>query len=104
MKDKAREQRELIDAIDQLGKANHEKTNRNSAIIPADHDRNLERALELLEAELPVCGDVYTWDAYSWVLYKIGRYTEARAAPVKALRLGTPEACEDKNVRPTNDE
>ena len=81
----------LIDAMDVLGQANQEKTNRNLVIIFADHDRHLDRALTMIEAELPVRGDVYTWDAYSWVLLKLGRLEEAKAASLKAMRLGTPE-------------
>ncbi len=88
---KADAQLRLIDAIDQLGQAKHEKTNRILALILADHNRCLDRALELIEAEIPVRGDVYTWDAYSWVLFKLGRFVEARAASLKALKMSTPE-------------
>ena len=88
---KAIAQQRLIDAIDTLGRARHEQTNRTLALILANHDRNLDRALELMEAEIPVRGDVYTWDAYSWVLFKLGRVEEARTASLKALRMSTPE-------------
>jgi tetratricopeptide (TPR) repeat protein len=91
MKTKAAQQRELISAIAKLGRATGEKTNRNLALILADHDRDLDRALELMQAELPTRGDVYTWDALSWVLFKLGRVTEAREASAKALKLNTPE-------------
>ncbi len=88
---KAREQRDLIATIETLGKATNEKTNRNLALLLADHNRDLPLALELMKAELPVRGDVYTWDAYSWVLYKSGQVEEARKASKKALSLHTPE-------------
>jgi tetratricopeptide (TPR) repeat protein len=88
---KARRQRDLISTIEKLGKATNEKTNRNLALLLADHNRDLPIALELMRAELPVRGDVYTWDAYSWVLYKSGRLDEAKAASEKALRFHTPE-------------
>jgi len=88
---KARLQRDLISTIEKLGKATNEKTNRNLALLLADHNRDLPIALELMQAELPVRGDVYTWDAYSWVLYKSGRLDEAKAASEKALRFHTPE-------------
>ncbi len=91
MKSKARQQQDLTEAIDQLGRAAREKTNRTLALILADHGRGLPRALELMQAEIPVRGDVYTWDAYSWVLFKNGRVAEARAASLKALKMGTPE-------------
>lgn len=88
---KAREQQALIDVIQKLGRVKNEATNRNLALVLADHDRNLPKSLHLLEAELPVRGDVYTWDAYSWVLFKNGRISDARAATQKALKFQTPE-------------
>ncbi len=88
---KALAQQHLIDAIDKLGRARHEQTNRTLVLILANHDRDLERALELIEAEIPGRGDVYTWDAYSWVLFKLGRLQEARTASLRALRMSTPE-------------
>jgi tetratricopeptide (TPR) repeat protein len=88
---KADGQLELIDAIDALGRASREQTNRTLALILADRGRRLDRALELMEAEIPVRGDVYTWDAMSWVLFKVGRAQEARVASLKAVRMSTPE-------------
>jgi len=88
---KAGEQRELIATIETLGRVTNEKTNRNLALLLADHNRDLDLALKLMEAEVPVRGDVYTWDAYSWVLFKSGRLEEAKAASAKALQLHTPE-------------
>ena len=87
----AQEQRDLIATIAKLGKVNNEKTNRNLALLLADHARDLSLALNLMEAEIPVRGDVYTWDAFSWVLFQSGRLDEARAADLKALKLATPE-------------
>jgi tetratricopeptide (TPR) repeat protein len=91
MPKKAQQQRDLIATIETLGKATNEKTNRNLALLLADHNRDLPLALELMKAELPVRGDVYTWDAYSWVLYKTGRIDEAKQASQKALSQHTPE-------------
>ncbi len=58
---KAKEQMDLIDVIDQVGR---EKANRNLAMIYADHDRRLDRALELATAELEIRRDIYTYDAH----------------------------------------
>lgn len=88
---KAQEQRDLIEAIETLGRVANEKINRNLALLLADHNRHLDVALSLMQAEIPVRGDVYTWDALAWVLFKNGRSTEAREASLKALKLGTPE-------------
>lgn len=88
---KAQEQAALIETIEKLGRATNEKTNRNLALALADHDQHLDVALELVETEIPNRGDVYTWDALSWVLYKNGRLEDAKAASEKALKLNTPE-------------
>jgi tetratricopeptide (TPR) repeat protein len=88
---KATTQRDLLATIETIGKATNEKTNRNLALVLADHDRHLDLALTLMKAEIPVRGDVYTWDALSWVLFKSGQLAEAKAASAKALEQHTPE-------------
>jgi tetratricopeptide (TPR) repeat protein len=87
----AAKQRDLIATIVKLGAATNEKVNRNLALLLADHNRDLKLALGLIENELPLRPDVYTWDAYSWVLLKNGRLEDAKAASQKALKLNTPE-------------
>jgi tetratricopeptide (TPR) repeat protein len=88
---KAQQQRDLLATIEKIGKVTNEKTNRNLALLLADHTRDLPLALELMQTEIPVRGDVYTWDALGWVLFKSGKLDEAKAASAKALKLGTPE-------------
>lgn len=90
-KGEARRQLDLIDVVDKMARANNEKTNRNLALVYADQDRSLARALELAHAELDVRGDVYTHDALAWALYKNGRVDEAERAAARALNFGTPE-------------
>ena len=90
-KDEAARQLATLDTIDALGKANGEKVNRNLALIFADHDHKLGRALELAQAELEFRQDVYTYDALAWALFKNGKVAEAGKAIEKALRLNTPE-------------
>jgi tetratricopeptide (TPR) repeat protein len=87
----AAKQKELIEVTDQVGQAAQEKANRNVAIIFADRDWNLSRSLELARNELEVRGDVYTWDALAWALYKNKKYAEAGEAISNALKLATPE-------------
>lgn len=87
----ASRERQLIETIESLGKVANEKTNRTLALILADHNRDLGFALSLMEVEIPIRGDVYTYDALSWVLLKNNRLPEAVAASAKALKLGTPE-------------
>lgn len=88
---KAEEQRQLLAVIEKLGRASNEKTNRNLALVLADHNRNLALALQLMEAEIVGRPDVYTFDVLSWVLFRNGRVHEAREASKKALKLQTPE-------------
>jgi tetratricopeptide (TPR) repeat protein len=90
-KAEADRQMAMIDTIDRLAKANGEKVNRNLALIYADHDHRVDRALELAQAELDSRQDIYTFDALAWALYKNGKYPEAEAAMEKAVRLHTPE-------------
>jgi tetratricopeptide (TPR) repeat protein len=87
----SRKQRDLFEAIDHMNRASGERTNRNVALILADHGRNLDRAAELADNELKVRPDVYTEDAVAWVRYHQKRYAEAEAAAEKALALHTPE-------------
>ena len=88
---KAAGQHDLIAAIEKLGAATNERVNRNLALLLADHNRDVRLALQLIETELPARPDVYTWDAYSWVLLKNGRIDDAKAASQRAVKLGTPE-------------
>jgi len=87
----AQKQKETIEVIDRLGQAGKEKANRNLAMIYADHDWNVGRALELAQNELSIRGDIYTFDALAWALYKNRRYQEAGEAMQKAMRFQTPE-------------
>jgi tetratricopeptide (TPR) repeat protein len=87
----ARKQMEMIEVIDQINKNNGEATNRNMAMIFADHDYHVDRALELATAELDVRKDIYSYDALAWALYKNRKFAEAEQAMAKALRMGTPE-------------
>ncbi|MGI8744846.1 MAG: tetratricopeptide repeat protein [Bryobacteraceae bacterium] len=87
----AEQQMQTLDMIDKMMQVNHEKVNRNLALIYADHDRRLDRALQLAQAELGSRRDVYTYDALAWALYKSKRFDEAAQASEKALKLNTPE-------------
>jgi len=87
----ARKQLEMIEVIDQINKHNGEVTNRNVALIFADHNYHVDRALELATAELDVRKDIYSYDALAWTLYKNEKFADAEQAMAKALRMGTPE-------------
>lgn len=90
-KTEARQQEALLDVVDRLAKANFENTDRNLAIVLADEQRHLDRALELAQNELNFRRDVYTYDALAWVLYRNGRCAEAKEAMGKGMAQHTPE-------------
>jgi len=90
-KAEAEKQRELLDVIDKLGVVNGEKGNRMLAIVYADENRNLDRAVALAQGELGRREDVYTYDALSWALFRDGRQKDAEEASVKAMALNSAE-------------
>ena len=81
-------QKQMIEVMD---KATQDKANRNLALIFADHDWNLKRALDLATAELDIRGDIYTYDALAWAQFKNGQSAEAEKTMAKALKMDTPE-------------
>jgi tetratricopeptide (TPR) repeat protein len=89
--DEARKQAEMVDMIDKMEQASGLNVNRNLALAYLDRDRNPDRALALIEAELRGRRDIYTYDALAWALYKNKKFEEAARAKEKALELGTPE-------------
>jgi tetratricopeptide (TPR) repeat protein len=89
--EEGKKQQALLDMLDQIGQARGETTNRNLAVVYADQDRKLDRAMQLAQAELNSRKDVYTYDALAWALYKNGKCAEAEAASAKALRMKTAE-------------
>ncbi len=90
-KEQAEEQWRLVEFIDRLGEVNKEVHNRNLAMVYANRDLRLEKALALALRELEVRGDLYTWDAVAWAYYKNRKYDEAGKAIEKALAMNTPD-------------
>lgn len=62
------------------------------ALYWADSDQNLDKALEIAEADYADLKDVYAADILAWCLYKKGRFEEARAKSNEAMRIGTKDA------------
>ncbi len=88
-KEKAREQYELAEVIEKnLGNTDQ----RRLALMWADLDVNLDKALEIAEKEHANRRDIYTADIYAWCLYKKGNYEEARKIIKEAMRLNTKDA------------
>jgi tetratricopeptide (TPR) repeat protein len=76
-------------AVEQLGRQTDRRT---LALFYAVQDKNLEEAEKLIDEERKTRGDIYTEDAWAFVLYRRGRFAEARTAIDHALRLGTQDA------------
>lgn len=89
--DDARKQYALVEQIARLDQMNRVLYNRDLALFYADHERNLDEALRLIEREATVRNDIYTADILGWVYYKSKRYPEAEEAMKDALRLGTQD-------------
>ena len=88
----AQRQADMIDLVAKLEAASNFKANRTLALIFANQDRRLGDSLELAQTDLQVRGDIYTYDAFAWALFKSKRYGEAQTASQQALKMGTPEA------------
>jgi tetratricopeptide (TPR) repeat protein len=73
----------------QLGKQGERRA---LALFWASRNEETEQAIALAKQELASRGDIHTWDAYAWALYRGGRIAEAKEAIEKATRLGTKDA------------
>jgi tetratricopeptide (TPR) repeat protein len=82
----------LVDVLRKLNKANGVIGDLQMEQFLADHDRDLEEALRLAEAEYKTRPTVYAADTLAWCYYKNGRIPEARKYSSKALSQNTPEA------------
>jgi tetratricopeptide (TPR) repeat protein len=82
----------LIEVIGVLGRAQGTVYDRQRALYLADHNRDLNEALNLAQRELKARHDVYAYDTLAWCYYKSGRMAEAAAAMAKANARGTKDA------------
>lgn len=90
--EEAARQYALVDAIDQLYKANGINTDLQMALFFADHDVRLDEALLQARAVYEDRPSIQAADALAWALYKRGRHAEALDYAREALRLGTKDA------------
>jgi tetratricopeptide (TPR) repeat protein len=86
---KPEEAAEAYAKVVQLGKQGERRA---LAAFWASRNEQIEQATELAKQELAHRGDIYTWDAYAWALYRAGRIEEAQGAIANATRLGTKDA------------
>lgn len=82
----------LVEHMERVANAQGASHGRQLALFLADHDRRLDEALRLAQAEAATRADVFTDDALAWALFKNGRLAEAKRASRRARRLGTADA------------
>lgn len=88
--EKAVRQYGLVEVMEQgLGAAGDQK---RLALLWADRDTRIDEALLIAEGANSASNDIYTADVYAWCLYRKGRYTQAKIAIGRAMRLKTKDA------------
>lgn len=65
---------------------------RELVLFYADHNTNLDKALELAKRDSEDTEDIYAYDTLAWAYYKTGNLDKAMDAMNKSLRLGTKDA------------
>ena len=83
---------DLVRVMERLAAVQGVSYGRETALVLADHDRDLADALGIARADHARRPDVYGDDALAWTLYKTGRHADAKRAAARALRLGTEDA------------
>jgi predicted Zn-dependent protease len=86
--DGARQTGDLIAAVEKVGNAQH-ISDRLLAVYYADHQIHTAHAYAIARRELGVRDDIFTEDTLAWTAAMDGRWSDARVAMRKALRLGT---------------
>ncbi|MCI0396003.1 MAG: hypothetical protein L0322_13835, partial [Chloroflexi bacterium] len=90
--DQARQQYDLVRAIQQLNAAAGVDVDLELALFDADHGVDPAAALEKARAAYSRRPSIYAADVLAWTLYRNGRYEEAWTYSQQALRLGTRDA------------
>jgi tetratricopeptide (TPR) repeat protein len=90
--DEAAKKYALVEAMQQLYRENGVDTDAEMALFDADHDRNLEGALERARSAYEKRPSIRSADVLAWTLYKTDMAAEAQTFINQALRLGTRDA------------
>ncbi|MGE3536975.1 MAG: tetratricopeptide repeat protein [Candidatus Tectimicrobiota bacterium] len=90
--EEAARQYALLEAIQQLHRANGVRPDIQMARFYTDHDLRLPEALAEAEMIYQTRKNIFVADTLAWSYYKNGRYAEAKKIIKKALSLGTPDA------------
>jgi tetratricopeptide (TPR) repeat protein len=90
--DEAERQFALLATVHQNNRSHGVRGDIEMARFYAEHDRNLEEALRIAEAEYKTFQNVYAAETLAWAYYKNGRLEDARRLIEQALSHHTPEA------------
>ena len=90
--EEAKQQYELVQALQRIHRENGVQTDAELAIFLADHDLDLPGALKRARAAMQERPSIISADVLAWTLYKNGRYDEALKYSQQALRLGAKNA------------
>ena len=88
----ARQQYNLVGAIEQLYKANGVDMDVEIALFNADQDKDLEANVQRARLAYTNRPSIHAADVVAWALYKVGHYAEAKIYSEKALQLGTKDS------------
>jgi tetratricopeptide (TPR) repeat protein len=90
--EKAQEQFQLLQVIQELYRANGVDVDLEIDLFNADHAIDLEKTLSDARLAFERRPSIYAADVLAWVLFQNGRCEEARQYSQEALRLGTKDA------------
>jgi tetratricopeptide (TPR) repeat protein len=89
--DEAKRQYERFETLERIN-AVEENDWHHLVYYWADHDLNLEEAVNLARRARESRKDIHTCDALAWTLFKRGQFAESKTAIDEAMRLGTKDA------------
>ena len=89
---KAKQQYDLVRAIQQLNASAGMNVDMEMALFNADHGADPVQALQQARSAYAERPSIYGADILAWTLYHTGNYAEAKQYSQEALRLGTRDA------------
>jgi tetratricopeptide (TPR) repeat protein len=89
---KAKQQFDLVLAIDKLYTANGSITDMEISLFEADHGLNMADTLKRAKAAYAARPSIHAADALAWALYKNGQVADAQKYSSEALKLGTRDS------------